>query len=321
MIREGIQQEQSLFKAVMLHGGQYAFIPSDLDILIPKAPRIAGADRHHLAYIPWENKYLEHVPEEYRSFFRFVLPHLHARTTNVHTALSIGQLTGLLNNGGGSVRERIVYLALILHDCGWSQVSQHGILTSLNYNGVMPTGKDSVKPKQQHLVYGAALAYKLLDSFDFGSVSLSSDDMYLVSEMVRRHDHDSLWERGKYGAISQEIKLLCDSDRLWSYTHENFWLDTIRKNVPPASYLELITAEIDTYFATAAGKRRARALIRDRKAEVADYLAVMEDAEARARLAYSARHPSKRVLYRAQQLLLSAKSRRIQRGHIRQNAF
>jgi hypothetical protein len=268
------------------------------------------------------------IPEEYQAFFKFVLPFLHARTSNVHTALSVAQLPYLLKDLKQPVNERLVYLALILHDCGWSQVSQQDLLKSFNYNGVSPTGADSLQPKQKHLVYGEALAYKLLDSFynrddfgEFGKSPLTSQDIYEISEIIRRHDHDAAWEQGKYGRISMEVKIMCDSDRLWSYTHENFWLDTIRKNVPADAYLELIEGEIARYFFTSQGKARARQLIQGRKAEVSAYQEIMQDAEQRASLLQNARHPSRRALYRAQQLVLSAKSRRMQRAHIRENAY
>lgn len=310
------------FKAVKLPTGEQTFVPADLHILIPKARKIAPAERHFLAYLPWEKRYFEHIPEQYRGFFTYVLPSLHARTSNVHTALSIAQLPHLLKDFERPVNERLVYLALILHDCGWSQVNQPSLVASFNYNGVTPTGSDSMKAKQQHLVYGEALAYKLLDTFDFGNDPLHSDDIYAISEIIRRHDHDAAWEQDKYGYIRPEIKVMCDSDRLWSYTYENFWLDTVRKGVPPEAYLENITAEIATYFMTQPGKARARRLIRQRKAEVACYAAVMNNAELRASLiARTNRNPSRRLVYRTRQLALSAKSRRMQHAIIRENAY
>jgi hypothetical protein len=317
----GKPEHTTVFKAALLPAGQHAFIPADLDVVTPKGRRIEAAQRHHLAYLPWKNKYFRHIPLEYRDFFTFVLPFLHARTSNVHTALSIAQLPYLLKGATTPVNKRLVYLALILHDCGWSQVGQQDLLRSFNYNGVSPTGADSVSPKQKHLVYGEALSYKLLDSFDFGANPLTSEEMYTISEIVRRHDHDAAWERGKYGRISPEVKIVCDSDRLWSYTYENFWLDTIRKGVPADAYFELIQGEVASYFFTPEGKARARQLIAERQTEVLAYQKVMQDAEMRASLLQKARHPSKRLLYRAQQLVLSAKSRRIQRAHIRENAL
>jgi hypothetical protein len=321
MSKLGSTVKQVPFKAMSLPGRQHTFVPADLDILIPKARRILAAERHHLAYLPWQNSYLNRIPADYQAFFKFVLPHLHARTSNVHTAVSIGELQHIFDGTTAQVEKRLIYLALILHDCGWSQVTQADLVKSFNYNGVSPVGADSMQPKQKHLVYGEALAYKLLDSFGFTADPLTSHDIYTISEMIRRHDHDATWEQGKYGDISLEIKIMCDADRLWSYTYENFWLDTIRKNVPADAYLDLINAEIKTYFFTAAGRARARKLIEARRIEVAAYQTITKDASLRTELINKARLPAKRALYRAQQLVLSAKSRRIQKAHIRENAY
>jgi hypothetical protein len=321
MTREGKTSSITRFKAVALPTGTFAYVPLGINVLIPKAPRIAVTDRHYLAYLPWETRFLSHIPAQYQDFFAYVLPFLHARTSNVHTALSVSQLPHLLKDLKSPVDERIIYLSLILHDCGWSQVSTQGLVDSLSYNGVAPTSAASFKPKQQHLVYGEALAYRLLDNYDFGSQPITAEEIYTVSEVIRRHDHDAAWELGKYGPIATEVKLVCDADRLWSYTYENFWLDTVRKDVPPAPYLENLTAEISSYFFTAQGRARARSLIRERKREVEAYQQIIKDPDILAELVLRSRAQPKRILYRARQLALSARSRRVQRGHIRQNSY
>jgi hypothetical protein len=321
MIHEGKSSIATQFKAVALPTGAFAYVPQDINVIIPKAPRIAADDRHYLAYLPWEARFLELVPAGHRDFFLYVLPFLHARTSNVHTTLSISQLPFLLKNLKAPVDERIIYLSLILHDCGWSQVSQQGLVDSLSYNGAAPTSSKSLKPKQQHLVYGEALAYRLLDNYDFSAAPLSDEEIYTVSEVIRRHDHDAAWERGKYGRIATEVKIVCDADRLWSYTYENFWLDTVRKDVPPSAYLDNLTDEIATYFFTAQGRARARALIKERRSEVAAYREIAKDPDSMAELILRSRTQPKRIIYRARQFALSARSRRVQRGHIRQNVF
>jgi hypothetical protein len=309
------------FKAVASPDGQYSIVPADLTILIPKARRIVAEDRHYLAYIPWQTKYLAHIPAEHQEFFLYVLPFLHARTSNVHTALSISQLAHLLPAFEGSVDTHLVYLALILHDCGWSKVTQEGLLHSLSYSGVTPSNPDSMKPKQQHLIFGEALAYELLDSFDFGEQPLSSHDIYTISEIIRRHDHDAAWEQDKYGHISDEVRIVCDADRLWSYTYENFWLDTVRKGVNPETYIETINQEITGYFFTDLGRARARQLLSERRTEVAAYARLLSSTAKVEELARSARYASNRMGYRAHQLFLSAQSRRLQRAFIRQKTY
>jgi hypothetical protein len=308
------------FKAVAQPGAAFAFVPDDLHIIIPKTSRVPVDDRHYLAYLPWEARYLSHIPRAYQAFFKFVLPFLHARTSNVHTALSISQLPYLLPAATGAVNKRLIYLALILHDSGWSQVSTQGLVQSLGYNGVAPSSQASHKPKQQHLIYGESLAYTLLDAFDFGDQPLSSDDIYAITSVIRRHDHDAAWEAGRYGHISDEVRIVCDADRLWSYTRENFWLDTIRKAVPPEAYLEAVTAEIDSYFFTDQGRDRARQLVAERQHEVEAHARLMQNPELRTLLIWQSRNPSRRMVYRTQQVALKLKSRRMHRAITRLTA-
>jgi hypothetical protein len=263
-----IQNPRSTFRNLQVPGNGTAWVPTDVTISFPAAPGIPTSDLHYLAYIPWDNRYLRHIPERYRDFFEHVLPHLSARTSNVHTALSVAQVPYLLKGLSTAVDKDALYYALILHDCGWSEVSQEGLVASLSYGGVAPTSSASLKPKQQHLIYGEALAYKLLDAYPFHPDGPDAADQYYITEIIRRHDHDAPWEKDKYGEISIEMKLMCDGDRLWSYTHENFWLDTVRKGIAPEIYIDNIEEAIDTYFFTEQGKDRARQLVAERRTEV-----------------------------------------------------
>jgi hypothetical protein len=265
---------ETTFSSLVTPAGDRFVVPSDITIWFPEAPEIAVQDRHYLAYIPWNDAFVAHVPLAYRRFFYYVLPYLHSRTSDVHTALSVGQLPHLLQGVPQPFNSRVVYLALILHDCGWSQVSTQGLVDSLSYSGVSPSSSASLKPKRQHLIYGEALAYKLLDKYDFGAGGPDDDQQYYISEIIRRHDNDAPWEQDKYGPISRDVQIVCDADRLWSFTHENFGLDTVRKGVDPEQYVDTINGEIATYFSTEQGKARARYLLAERRHEVAAYAAL-----------------------------------------------
>ena len=116
------------------------------------------------------------------------------------------------------------------------------------------------------------MAYKLLRDYPAEKLDITADDIFTSTEMIRRHDHDAAWEKGKFGTIPLENNLLCDCDRLWSYTHEDFWLDTICKMIEPEEYIDAIDNAIESYFFTTAGKIHARELIAERRKEVADYL-------------------------------------------------
>ncbi len=252
--------------------GRSVLIPSDMRIVFPEDGTLSPQERCTLAYIPWNDGYVRHIPAAYRQFFNFVLPHMHARTTNVHTALSVAQLDSLLTTIDGPVDTRTVYLALILHDIGWSKISLRSMADSLSYSGLDLPERSRIA-KQQHIEYGVELAAKLLDEYDFGDAPLSAENKRHIIEIIHRHDHDAPWEQGKHDAtsITLETYLVCDADRLWSYTHENFWQDTIRKSVAPGTYLTNISNAISTYFFTDAGRQRAHELVAERTAEVMLY--------------------------------------------------
>jgi len=100
------------------------------------------------------------------------------------------------------------------------------------------------------------------------------------------------------------MELACDSDRLWSFTHENFWLDTIRKQIQPDDYINIITNEIPTYFFTDPGRARGRELAAKRREEVDAYLAANIQS-ASAAMRYNDNHAHPRLAKLGHNLYLS----------------
>lgn len=259
------------FKSIVLPTGDRAIVPQDLKLVFPDSSSLTPHQRRATAYIPWSDKYLAQVPAPYRDFFAHTLPHLGSRTTDVHTALSVSQVPYLLAHSDQPVDSRVVYLATILHDTGWSKVSLAHIADSLSYSG-LTLSEESQLPKQQHILMSVALAIDLLDSFDFSDEPIAIEDKHHITRIIRRHDYDAPWDKDKFASLSAENKLVCDADRLWSYTYENFWQDTVRKAVKPEEYLVKITGAIETYFISPQGKARAHQLVGQRRNEVQQYL-------------------------------------------------
>jgi HD domain len=250
--------------------GKQAIIPDDISIVFPDDAGLTAEQRQATAYIPWNDHYLSLVPTPFQAFFTSVLPYLGSRTTNVHTALSVSQLAYLIERSDEQPDTRIAYLATILHDTGWSKVSLQGIADSLSYKGVT-LSQSSQLPKQQHVLIGAALAFDILDDFDFKDQPVSETAKRHISQIIRQHDYDAPWDKGRYPELSAETKIVCDADRLWSYTHENFWQDTIRKDVSAREYVTTLSQAIDGYFITPQARDRARQLIDERQYEIKHY--------------------------------------------------
>jgi hypothetical protein len=265
------------FRFFDLPTGERALIPSDLELALPEHASLSPDQLHFLVSIPWNERYLSRIDADYRDFFRFVLPYLHTRTTDVHIATCFPFVRALIQAAGVSVDSRAVSLAFILHDVGWSQLSEAEIAASLSTTGVGLTPL-AQGPKEKHAVVGKDLAVKLLGMYPFAP-PLTDAQKACIAQAVLYHDKP--WELAKQGALPLEIKLVCDVDHLWSLTHENFWQDTVRKGVAPPAYLGQLARELEGYFVTEPGKANAWRLWQERQAEVALWTRVVSGAGGR----------------------------------------
>lgn len=253
------------FQKITLPTGDVKHIPDDITVEFPKQAEVTLERLRLLAFIPWDDAYEEHIPVQYRYFFTFAMPYLGARTTNVHTALSASFVPELMSSIGRPDDELLLYLAVILHDCGWSMVSQSEIADSLDYKAIAYT-PIAAHAKMKHTIYGAALAFRLLDEYSFEQ-PLGLEQKELIGDIVRFHE--TPWRyNSSTESLPRELVITCEADRLWSFTHEGFWLDTIRKDVEPSEYLQSCEKAVDEMMLTESGKQIARRLIDDRRKEV-----------------------------------------------------
>lgn len=247
------------------------YVPKDIDIRFPGQYDVSPERLHLLAHIPWNDAYLAQVPTQYHDFFNYVLPHLNVRTTDVHTARSVSFVRELVDGIGRPVDERVIYIALIVHDCGWSRLTQHDIADSLDYSSIAFTPK-AATAKIKHTVYGSAQALQLLTEYAV-DLQLTLQQMHFISDVV--HYHERPYQYGGPKKTPLELIIACEADRLWPFTHENFWLDTIRKGVEPAQYIENVASAVDEMLLTKQGKAIALRLLAERRAavqELEDYL-------------------------------------------------
>ncbi|HUS26615.1 MAG TPA: hypothetical protein VMY99_04695 [Nevskiaceae bacterium] len=246
--------------------GIHGHVPHAIELAVPQNSDVANERLHLLTHIPWHDKYLQHVPAKYQDFFLYVLPHLNTRTTNVHTALSMSFLPELLASADGPVDKHVVHLGVILHDSGWSTCSHHEIADSLDYKGVSYT-PNAAAAKKKHTVRGHTRAGELLNGYT-QELSLSPAQTRLICDIALYHEKP--WGYTVNGKTPIELVLACEADRLWPFTHENFWLDTIRKGVDPMVYIENVAAEINSgLLLTDFGRQKAVRMVAQRRAEVA----------------------------------------------------
>ena len=252
------------FRLFTLPKDEQALIPEELELQLPEQSTLAPELLHFLLFIPWSDHLLSRVDAPYRDFFQVVLPYLHTRTTDVHIATCFPFADELIQAAGTAVDERVVHLAFLLHDVGWSQLSEAEIAASLGVTGVTLNAQ-ALGPKEKHALVGKDLAQRLLASYPFDPQLTTAQHDWICQAVLY---HDKPWELAKQGKLPLEIKLVCDVDHLWSFTHENFWQDTVRKGVAPPTYLTNLERDVATYFVTEQGKHKARALLENRREEV-----------------------------------------------------
>lgn len=239
-------------------------IPDDIELSLPEKITVDSMRHHFLIEIPWRNHYLDLVPKEYLDFFLTVLPYLKVRTTDVHTAICLALIPKFKTfYQNQPVNWRVITLALILHDCGWSQLTQAEIAQSLGVTGLALT-PGAIGPKIAHAQEGAKLALQLLGQFSFNP-SLTKEENDLIIKCVLHHDQP---EAVAGSIMPIEVQILVDLDHLWSFTHQNFWQDTVRKAIPPKIYAQNLDQDLPTYFVTDFGKELAKSMLKERVEEI-----------------------------------------------------
>lgn len=267
--KEKETMSQLAFKKVVLPYTDPGYIPETLTVKLPEDSNLAQQDRHFLIYIPWEEKYLELVPEDFREFFAEVRSQLDARTTDVHTAVCLSFLDEFIQKmaerTGKQANRKVVGYALALHDAGWSQMSEEEIAVSLGVTGLALT-LEAVGPKERHAQLGEQFARRFLTEKQ-EELGLSDTEIDLICLAILHHDKPE-YVAGMGKEIPVEVQMLVDLDHLWSFTQLNFWQDTLRKGVSPEEYLQNLEQDLPNYFVTEVGKEKAKELLEHRRQEV-----------------------------------------------------
>lgn len=243
-------------------------IPADIILKLPENSQLPQSEQHFLLYIPWETKYMDFIPLTYKSFFDEILPLLKARTTDVHTAVCmqyLDELIDLAHNEGKVVNRNILAYSLMLHDSGWSQMSESEIAQSLGVKG-LALNETAMRPKEKHAVLSEQIARDILTRKQ-DELGLSTTEIELICKAILYHDKPEE-VAGAGEEMSIEVQLLVDLDHIWSFTRLNFWQDILRKGVDPNEYLENLKNDLDSYFVTHIGKQKARELLSQREKEL-----------------------------------------------------
>jgi hypothetical protein len=252
------------FKPFNLPTGELAWIPDDIELRIPSEASLDPAFLHYLIYIPWHDSYLELIDAVSRDFFKVVLPYLHARSTDVHVVTCLPFIKELIQAGQETVDERVAQIAFMLHDSGWSQMTEIEIAESLEVPGLRLSSQ-AMQPKARHAILGQQIAQKILGEYPF-QPPLTSKQKDQIYQVILFHDRPQ--ELAAAEGIPATMKVVCDADHLWSFTHLDFWQDTLRKGVKPDVYLENLGKDLEDVIVSEPGKQKARQCLEARAQEV-----------------------------------------------------
>ena len=254
------------FRRLRLPDGRTKLIPDDVLLRFPiraSEPELAIK----LVEIPWDEAYWQRIPMEFREYWDRAFRYLHVRTTDVHTAVCLMIMDEFLSLFSPLSFDRLVIgVGIIFHDAGWSKLSDMQVSASLGVVG-LTLSKEAIGPKEAHLEEGRKIVEEELSHFS----ELTDIQRQIITQIVAFHDFP---ERSTDNGMS--FKIACDLDHLWSFTHENFWQDTVRKDVDPHDYWENLKHDMDGYFVTPQGKKQAMRMLAERRDDLMLYDKTMQ---------------------------------------------
>ena len=183
--------------------------------------------------------------------FQTAGPYLTARGDWDHTTVSHGYALALLRNEGGD--RRIVEPAVILHDVGWSTLEPGDIFVAY---GVLATGEEAERLNRMHETEGAAIAERILRSFDYEPELIET-----IRVIVSRHDS------GKVAPTLEEA-LVKDADKLWRFSRIGFWKEAERQRLNPQTLLEFLANRRRGWFFSSTAQSLAEREIEERREEM-----------------------------------------------------
>lgn len=177
------------------------------------------------------------IDTNFRNLFESALPFLNTRCNVIHTYIVYQYALAILEQEQCS--SEIVIPACILHDVGWSRITE-----SEQLKGFGPKICDE-KIWRKHEVEGVLIAKKILKDLKYRESLIE-----VILNIIDGHDTIEF-------ARSTEDAIVKDSDKLWRYSKTGFNIDVKRFKVRPLSHLKHISDKIDRWFLTQEGRRLA----------------------------------------------------------------
>lgn len=172
-------------------------------------------------------------------------PFLQTRLNTLHTRVAYHFAQALLLAEGGE--ENIVIPAVLLHDLGWSLISEEDQVGAFGPNVRRPD------LQRLHESEGAKIAGKLLRELQF-----QAPEIRQIEQIIDGHDTRS-------DSLGLNDSLVKDADKLWRYSYEGFLIDYKRFGHTPEENLRWLVGSISQWFFTETAKQMAMAEAESRK--------------------------------------------------------
>jgi hypothetical protein len=176
-----------------------------------------------------------HVAGRYQEIFELARPYLDTRGNEEHTEGAVAFAWQLLEHEGGD--PDVVIPGVILHDVGWSQVSEEGQLLAY---GPAPTRPDL---NRLHEEKGAEIAAGILASIGYDALLTQE-----IAEIIRGHD-------SRLTALSLNDSLVKDADKLFRLTRRGYYIFWEKFPLEYRQYLAAMAEKAGGWFFTATAKR------------------------------------------------------------------
>jgi len=183
----------------------------------------------------------------HQKIFQKAKPFLRTRKNLIHTRIALRYALKLLQSEKSD--EDVVIPAVVLHDVGWKMIPPNLQLTAFGPNPSNP------KLARVHEVEGAKIAWAILKELHYPTKKIKE-----ICRIIQGHD-----TRKK--PISQNDRIVKDSDKLWRYSQRGMAVDLDRFGIPRREYLIFLEAIINYWFLTPTGREVARREISLRKKE------------------------------------------------------
>ncbi len=146
----------------------------------------------------------------FEEIWKLALPYQDKRDDTGHAEITTNYAIQLLKLE--KANEDVVVPAIILHDTGWSQLSQKERMLIFDHQ---VTKKQKIAMRYKHQEAGVEIGKKILEK-----VHYPSDLIPKILEIIFQHDT-------RDGFISSEEGLVRDADKLWRFSKTGFDADII----------------------------------------------------------------------------------------------